>query len=122
MICLGTGICEVKRVKRLLNKHGSRFLEFIFTDRESGYSLKRANPEIHLAGRFSAKMAVKKCLAGAGLRVALREVEVVPGEEGGVEICEHLKRKVREELSGSVLVNISHSNRRAVAIALLMPL
>ena len=64
----GIDIVETSRVKRLVDEHGQRFLDRVFTPGEQEYCHK--NPKRifeHLAGRFAAKEAVLKVL-GTGWR------------------------------------------------------
>jgi holo-[acyl-carrier protein] synthase len=57
----GIDIVETARMKRMVEEHGQRFLDRVFTSAEQAYC--SANPKRyyeHLAGRFAAKEAVLK--------------------------------------------------------------
>jgi holo-[acyl-carrier protein] synthase len=80
----GIDIVETARVKRLVDEHGQRFLDRVFTPAEQEYC--QNNPKRyfeHLAGRFAAKEAVLKVL-GTGWRggIAWTDVEVVKDPSG----------------------------------------
>lgn len=76
---VGTGVdlCEISRVRRLLDRWRDRFLERVFTPEEQAYALARHDPAEHLAARFAAKEATLKAL-GTGLSMGVRwkEIEV----------------------------------------------
>lgn len=79
MISNGIDVVEIRRIERILDERGRRFLERIFTAGELA-SFKPQPPEI--AARFAAKEAVAKAL-GVGLRllspagIRWHEVEVL---------------------------------------------
>ena len=62
MIYIGNDIVEVNRIKESIQSHGKKFIEKIFTKEEIEFCEKRTVPEIHYAGRFAAKEAVKKAV------------------------------------------------------------
>jgi len=61
---IGTDICDIRRIERLLEKFGDRFKERAFTEYERNYSDEKGNPAERYAKRFAAKEAVAKALAG----------------------------------------------------------
>lgn len=65
MLATGVDMVVVSRVARIVDDHGSRFLERVFTASEIGFS--RGRPA-ELAARFAAKEAVSKAL-GVGMRL-----------------------------------------------------
>lgn len=73
----GIDLIDVERIHSILLRHGDRFLERVFTERESAYAAQSRNRDQHLAGRFAAKEAVLKAL-GTGLAqgISWTEVEV----------------------------------------------
>src|SRR5256714_2048493 len=80
----GIDIVETVRVKRLVDEHGERFLDRVYTPAEQDYC--RKNPKRyfeHLAGRFAAKEAVLKVL-GTGWRggIAWTDIEVLKEPSG----------------------------------------
>lgn len=59
---VGTDIVENRRVARLFQKHGRRFLERIYSNEEIDYCLSHVDPVPYLAARFAVKEAAVKAL------------------------------------------------------------
>jgi holo-[acyl-carrier protein] synthase len=66
IIGLGNDLCDIARVKRVLERHGDRFINRCFTEIEQKKSDRRAQRAASYAKRFSAKEACAKAL-GTGL-------------------------------------------------------
>ncbi len=66
IIGLGSDICDVRRLEQVLNRHGERFLNRIFTNVERAKADRRANRVQTYAKRFAAKEACAKAL-GVGM-------------------------------------------------------
>jgi holo-[acyl-carrier protein] synthase len=78
IIGLGSDIVDVRRIERVIARHGERFLGRIFTDAERAKAERRANRVETYAKRFAAKEACAKAL-GTGFRrgVFWRDLGVV---------------------------------------------
>jgi holo-[acyl-carrier protein] synthase len=78
IIGLGSDICDARRIEEVLNRHGERFLNRIFTEAERAKADRHANRVQTYAKRFAAKEACAKAL-GSGLRggVFWRDMGVV---------------------------------------------
>ncbi len=78
IIGLGSDICDVRRLEQVLNRHGERFLNRIFTAMERAKADRRANRVETYAKRFAAKEACAKAL-GTGFRAGVfwRDMGVV---------------------------------------------
>jgi len=78
IIGLGSDLCDVRRIEKVLERHGDRFLARIFTPSERAKADRRANRAETYAKRFAAKEACAKAL-GTGLRrgVFWRDMGVV---------------------------------------------
>jgi holo-[acyl-carrier protein] synthase len=78
IIGLGSDICDARRLGQVLERHGERFLNRIFTDAERAKADRRANRVETYAKRFAAKEACAKAL-GTGFRggVFWRDMGVV---------------------------------------------
>jgi len=117
---LGIDLIEIKRVKKVKERWGKRFLERVYTPKELEYCLKKRYPENSLAGRFAAKEAVMKAL-GTGLSsgVSWREIEILNDKKGKPEILLYGKTK---KLLGKkkVLISISHTKEDAIAQAVII--
>jgi holo-[acyl-carrier protein] synthase len=69
---LGSDICDIRRVERVMARHGDRFLERVFTETERAKALRRTEA-LHaptFAKRFAAKEAAAKAL-GTGFRAGV---------------------------------------------------
>ncbi len=67
IIGLGSDICDVRRIEAVLDRHGERFLNRIYTPTERARAERRANRAETYAKRFAAKEACAKAL-GTGFR------------------------------------------------------
>lgn len=78
IIGLGSDLCDVRRIEKVLERHGERFLDRIFTPAERAKADCRTNRAETYAKRFAAKEACAKAL-GTGLRrgVFWRDMGVV---------------------------------------------
>jgi holo-[acyl-carrier protein] synthase len=75
---IGSDIVDVRRIKRVIARHGERFLARIFTDTERAKAEGRRTKIETYAKRFAAKEACAKAL-GSGLRAGVfwRDMGVV---------------------------------------------
>jgi holo-[acyl-carrier protein] synthase len=75
---LGSDLCDVRRIEKILEAHGERFITRLFTDIERAKSDRRAARAASYAKRFAAKEACAKAL-GTGLNhgVYWRDMGVV---------------------------------------------
>ncbi len=64
IIGLGSDLCDIRRVQRVLDRHGERFLARVFTEAERARTLRRTETlrAGTLAKRFAAKEACAKAL------------------------------------------------------------
>src|SRR6266571_1510482 len=78
IIGIGSDLCDARRIERVIERHGERFLARIFTDTERARAERRANRVETYAKRFAAKEACAKAL-GTGFRagVFFRDLGVV---------------------------------------------
>ena len=75
---IGSDITDARRIAKVMERHGDRFLERVFTPIERAKADKRRNRVETYAKRFAAKEACAKAL-GTGLRrgVYWREMGVI---------------------------------------------
>ena len=78
IIGIGSDITDVRRIAKVLDRHGERFIDRIFTPIERAKAEKRRNRVETYAKRFAAKEACTKAL-GTGLRAGVwwRDMGVV---------------------------------------------
>src|SRR6187200_767786 len=83
IIGLGSDIVDVRRIAKVIERHGERFLDRIFTAVERTKAENRANAVETSAKRFAAKEACAKAL-GTGMRrgVFWRDMGVVNMRSG----------------------------------------
>jgi holo-[acyl-carrier protein] synthase len=114
-LSVGVDLIEIERVAAVLARHGSRFLERVYTAREVAYCRGRV-PE--LAARFAAKEATAKAL-GTGMRgIRWRDIEVLPDGRGKPLLYLHGAARARAMELGlqEFAVSLSHSRDFAVAM------
>jgi holo-[acyl-carrier protein] synthase len=75
---VGSDIADVRRIAQVLERHGDRFVERVFTPVERALAERRRNRVETYAKRFAAKEACAKAL-GTGLRAGVwwRDMGVV---------------------------------------------
>jgi len=78
IIGIGSDLCDVRRIAEVLERHGDRFLDRVFTPAERAKAERRANRVETYAKRFAAKEACAKAL-GTGFRAGVfwRDLGVV---------------------------------------------
>ena len=74
---LGTDIVNIKRMKKSIKNHGSKFKKRIFSKNEINYCEKKIDPFSFYAKRYAAKEAFSKAL-GTGIRKAInfKDIEI----------------------------------------------
>jgi holo-[acyl-carrier protein] synthase len=78
IIGIGSDLVDVRRIERVIARHGERFLERIFTTAERNRAEHRANRVAIYAKRFAAKEACAKALGtGLGAGVFWHDMGVV---------------------------------------------
>ncbi len=77
IVGVGTDLTEIARVRRSVERFGSRFLERIYTPGEIAYCFRKKDAAESLAARFAAKEAGAKALGtGISRGVTWHEFEV----------------------------------------------
>lgn len=123
-IAHGIDLVDFGRIEQMLQRHGERFLERVFTAREQADAAAVKNRIEKLAGRFAAKEAVMK-LVGSGWRdgVAWTDIETTNNSLGQPIVI--LSGKVKELAStmgiGPITLSITHTANFAMASAVAMP-
>ena len=81
LLGLGCDLIEVERIRGVIERHGERFLQRIFTAEERDYCFSVKYPHKHLAARWAAKEAVSKAFTtGVGPYLDWTSVSVYHGE------------------------------------------
>lgn len=98
IIGIGTDLCDIKRIKKTLDKHGERFEERIFTQGERDYARKKKSPSGTYAKRWAAKEALAKALSTLDSDdLRWQDVEVINGRSGKPALVLHGAAKARLE-------------------------
>src|ERR1051326_5760958 len=88
IVGIGTDIVEVVRIGKMIERHGERFLNRVYTEQEISYCQRRKEYIQHYAGRWAAKEAVMKTLGTGWSRgVAWRDIEVCSSKSGSPSIA-----------------------------------
>jgi holo-[acyl-carrier protein] synthase len=121
---VGTGVdlCEVARMKTAMERHGERFKNRVFTEREIKYAESKANRYERYAARFAAKEAGMKAL-GTGWRGGLgwRDLEVTNLPSGRPTLAFHRKAEAIAQKLGvrNVALSLTHTAEQAMAMVIL---
>ncbi len=87
---IGSDICDIRRMERVIERHGERFLQRVFTDLERAKAMRRTERirAATFAKRFAAKEAAAKAL-GTGFRrgVFMSDLGVVNLSGGQPSLC-----------------------------------
>lgn len=111
---VGIDIIAIPRVQKVLDRHGQRFLQRVYTPEEAAFCRGRV-PE--LAVRFAAKEAVMKAL-GTGVRgIGWRDIEVLPDRRGKPLVYLYGRAKERAERIGLRALDVSLTHEKEFAIA-----
>jgi holo-[acyl-carrier protein] synthase len=118
----GVDLCEVARIKDAIGRHGRRFLERLYTEREIAYAERKANRYERYAARFAAKEAGMKAL-GTGWRggVRWRDFEVTNLPSGRPTLQFHGKAAEYAQKLGveNISLSITHTSAQAMALVIL---
>jgi len=102
----------------MIERHGARFLNRVFTEREQSDAEAVHNRIEKLAGRFAGKEAVMKLL-GTGWRgkIAWTDIEIVNSSMGQpvVEISGEVRRIAEASGIGRITMSITHTANFAIA-------
>jgi len=95
---IGSDICDARRIAKVVERHGNRFLDRVFTATERALADRRRNRIETYAKRFAAKEACAKAL-GTGLRAGVwwRDMGVInlPGGRPTMELSGGAKRRLQ---------------------------
>lgn len=114
---LSTGIdlIETERISATIERHGERFLQRVFTEREIADCAGRAES---LAARFAAKEAVAKAL-GCGIGdIGWQEIEVQRNAKRAPKLIlsGEAARLAKKKKLKTWSVSLSHSQSHAIAM------
>jgi holo-[acyl-carrier protein] synthase len=109
---IGHDLIEIDRIRQSIERHGSLFLNRLFTLKEQAHCLQYKDSAPHFAGRFAAKEAIAKAYGtGFGEALSWLDIEILAGSKG-----EPIVKAAR--IPGRILVTISHTATLASAVAI----
>ena len=121
IVGLGTDIVEVSRIDKMIERHGTSFINRIFTPGEIAYCQQRKFSAEPFAGRWAAKEAVMKALGTGFIQgTHFQEIEIVTEQSGRprVELHGSTAELARQLGIGEILVTMSHCREYATATAI----
>jgi holo-[acyl-carrier protein] synthase len=116
----GIDLVDFPRIEQMIERHGPRFVDRVFTAAEQEYAGRHRNAVEKYAGRFAAKEAVLK-LVGTGWRgkIAWTDIEVTNNAAGQPEVT--LSGEVKEIAArmkiSRISLSITHTANFAIASA-----
>jgi holo-[acyl-carrier protein] synthase len=118
IVGLGLDIAEIDRIEAAITRHGTPFLERIYTTREVAYCESHRNKFERYAARFAAKEAAMKAL-GTGWRHGVRWRDIEVARDPGGKPTLHLEgaaRQIADRLGvKNISLTITHSGKLALA-------
>ncbi len=121
IIAHGIDLVDCPRIEQMIERHGERFVNRIFTDAEQAYAKSSRNEFEKLSGRFAVKEAVLK-LIGTGWRgkIAWTDIEVINNAAGQPEVTIRGEvKRIADELGiEQISVSITHTANFAIASAI----
>ena len=120
IIAHGIDLVDFPRIADMVERHGDRFVNRVFTATEQAYARSNRNTVEKYAGRFAAKEAILKLL-GTGWRgkIAWTDIEVVNDSAGRPDVT--LSGEVKEIADRMkikhISISITHTANFAIASA-----
>ena len=114
----GIDLAEIGRIRQSVDRHGSRFLDRVYTAAEQAYCLSKRNAAESLAARFAAKEAGAKAL-GTGISngVSWLEIEVVREASGRPTLRFHGRAAQIAAYLGATRAALSITHTGSLAMA-----
>ncbi len=120
IVAHGIDLVDFPRIEEMIEQHGQRFLDRVFTAAEQAYAEANKNEAEKLAGRFAAKEAILK-LMGTGWRgkISWTDIEIINNPTGQPEVTlrGEVKRIAADLGIKHVSVSITHTANFAIASA-----
>ena len=113
---VGTDLVDIARIKKLIDKYNTKFLNKIFSIKEQIYCNSKPSPEIHYAGRFAAKEAIIKAVKSSRVNIPINfNSIVVSNKSDGAPYVE-----IDNIHNYTMKISISHTDTHAISFALLV--
>ena len=121
-IYTGIDIVENKRIEEAIKKHGSRFLNRIFTENEVKYCFSKAEYVSCFSARFAAKEAFIKAFYQAYKKnLPLKSIEIKGSTGKPAEILLHPPDRETESILNRIkyTFSISHEKKYSAAVVII---
>ena len=118
---IGTQIVECLRVRKLIERHGERFLTQVYTPQELAYIQQTRHTTEHYSAIWAAKEAVYRCLGTTWRRgMAWTDIEVVCDNlvEPGIVLTGAASQLLQARHAQRILVSLAHCRAYATATAI----
>ena len=123
IVGLGIDIIEIARLDEVLSRHGDKFLERTYTEKErASAARKKAAVNAFYAGRWAAKEALAKALGcGFSKDCGWLDIEVINNDAGQPLMSLSGKAAAHAEKIGvsEISLSISHEKSYACAVVIL---
>ena len=120
IVAHGIDLVDCPRIEQMIERHGDRFVERVFTAAEQAYARANRNSVEKYAGRFAAKEAILK-LVGTGWRgkIAWTDIEITnnPSGQPAVTLSGEVQKIARRLKIERISVSITHTANFAIASA-----
>lgn len=117
---IGIDIVRIERLRKAVERWGSKFLERIFTRNEIDYCYEKKEPYLSLSVRFAAKEALIKAI-GSEIPVSFTDIEVLNYGSGRpfLKINGALESYFNEKAIKCTHLSLSHEREYGVACVVL---
>jgi len=122
IVGIGIDLAEVDRIREAIERHGQRFIQRIYTEKEIAYVERKANKFERYAARFAAKEAGMKAVGTGWKRgVRWRDFEVTNLPSGRPTLQLHGEAAKFAENLGvrNIALSITHTAAQGMAIVIL---
>jgi len=122
IVGIGIDLAEVDRIREAIERHGQRFIDRIYTEKEIAYVERKANKYERYAARFAAKEAGMKAVGTGWKRgVRWRDFEVTNLPSGRPTLQLHGEAAKFAENLGvrNIALSITHTAAQGMAIVIL---
>jgi holo-[acyl-carrier protein] synthase len=122
MIGIGIDVVPVQRMQEMLDRHGDRALQRLFTPAEIARAKNLKHQVLFLAGRIAAKEAAYKALSaeGADLGIGWQSIEVERLEDGRPQLVLRGPALARFNALGATRCHVSLSHDGGIAAAVVV--
>lgn len=122
VIANGFDLIETRRIRKILDRFGDRFLKRCYTLDERSYCLARCDPVPGLAARYAAKEAVSKALGtGIARGITWKDIEITkkPGEMPHIRLHGGALERFSRQGGGTIHLSLTHLKDLAGAVVLI---